>query len=232
MVWSFRRVDTEIDRRNRALIAFTLLTGARDSAIASMKFKHIDLSTGCVHQDAREVRTKFSKTFITYFFPVGDEICIIVADWVKYLREVKLSGNDDPLFPATKVALGAKRQFEAIGLAQKHWSNATPIRTIFRQAFEGAGLSYFNPHSFRNTLVRLGQTICQTPEEFKAWSQNLGHEKVLTTLINYGNVENQRQGEIIRELAAPQRTVSQDVTELAKAVVHELRQSEPKGKAH
>src|SRR5262249_17437910 len=28
---------TEIERRNRALIAFTLLTGARDSAIASMK---------------------------------------------------------------------------------------------------------------------------------------------------------------------------------------------------
>ena len=31
--------DAEIDRRNRALIAFTLLTGARDSAIASMKLK-------------------------------------------------------------------------------------------------------------------------------------------------------------------------------------------------
>ena len=34
---------TEIERRNRALIAFTLLTGARDSAIASMKLKHVDL---------------------------------------------------------------------------------------------------------------------------------------------------------------------------------------------
>ena len=32
--------NTEIERRNRALIAFTLLTGARDSAIASMKLKH------------------------------------------------------------------------------------------------------------------------------------------------------------------------------------------------
>jgi len=42
-------------------------------------------------------------------------------------------------------------------------------------------LPYFNPHSFRNTLVRLGQEICRSPEEFKSWSQNLGHEKVLTT---------------------------------------------------
>ncbi len=66
--------ETEIERRNRALVAFTLLTGARDSAIASMKLKHVDLIAGCVHQDAREVKTKFSKTFTTFFFPVGDEI--------------------------------------------------------------------------------------------------------------------------------------------------------------
>ena len=36
--------NTAIERRNRALIAFTLLTGARDGAIASMKLKHIDLA--------------------------------------------------------------------------------------------------------------------------------------------------------------------------------------------
>lgn len=59
--------------------------------------------------------------------------------------------------------------------------SAARIRTIFRDAFTGAGLPYFNPHSFRNTLVRLGQSVCQTPEVFKAWSQNLGHDKVLTT---------------------------------------------------
>jgi len=37
--------ENGIECRNRALIAFTLLTGARDSAIASMKLKHVDLST-------------------------------------------------------------------------------------------------------------------------------------------------------------------------------------------
>src|SRR5208283_28945 len=104
---------SEIERRNRALVAFTLLTGARDSAIASMKLKHVDLIANSVNQDARDVKTKFSKTFITFFFPVGDEIRRIVAEWVSYLREDKLWGNDDPLFPATRVALGATRQFEA-----------------------------------------------------------------------------------------------------------------------
>ena len=40
---------TEIERRNRALIAITILTGARDSAIASLKLKHVDLAARKVH---------------------------------------------------------------------------------------------------------------------------------------------------------------------------------------
>ena len=215
--------ESAIQRRDRGIIAFTLLTGARDSAIASMKLKHVNLAAGCVEQDAREVQTKFSKTFTTYFFPVGEEIHRIVAEWVTFLREAMLWGNDDPLFPATRIALGPSLQFEAAGLERAHWSSAARIRTIFHDAFARAGLPYFNPHSFRNTLVRLGQSVCQTPEEFKAWSQNLGHDKVLTTFLSYGQVEIPRQGEIIRGLAAPQVAVQADVSELAKALVREMR---------
>jgi integrase/recombinase XerC len=215
--------NTDIERRDRALIAFTLLTGARDSAIASMKLKHVDLIANCVNQDAREVKTKFSKTFNTFFFPVGDEIRGIVAEWVLYLRQNKLWGNDDPLFPSTHIALGAARQFEVSGLERRHWNSASPIRVIFRHAFASAGLPYFNPHSFRNTLVQLGQDVCRSPEQFKAWSQNLGHEKVLTTFISYGEVACQRQGEIIRGLATPQQAVQSDADEIAEAVVKKLR---------
>ncbi|HEY8940601.1 MAG TPA: tyrosine-type recombinase/integrase [Cellvibrio sp.] len=156
-------LDSEIARRNRALLAFTILTGARDSAIASMKLKHVDVVTGSVYQDAREVRTKFSKTFTTYFFPVGDEIKTIVEDWVKFLRDDKLWGNDDPLFPSTLMQCGATRQFEVAGLKKDCWSNASPIRKIFSEAFERVGLQYFNPHSFRHMLVRHGQQVCKTP---------------------------------------------------------------------
>ncbi len=123
--------QTDIEKRNRALIAFTLLTGALDSTIASMKLKHVDLIKNCVNQDAREVNTKFSKTFNTFFFPVDDEIRTIVTEWITYLRKEKLWGNDDPLFPATRVALGSSMRFAADGLDRKHWSNAIPIRTIF-----------------------------------------------------------------------------------------------------
>ena len=217
--------DSAIQRRDRALIAFTLLTGARDNAIASMKLKHVNLTAGCVEQDTREVHTKFSKTFTTFFFPIGEEIRRVVAEWVAYLREELLWENDDPLFPATRIALGKSRQFEAVGLERAHWSSAVRIRTIFHDALTSAGLPYFNPHSFRNTLVRLGQAVCQTPEEFKAWSQNLGHDKVLTTFLSYGQVESPRQGEIIRGLATPQQVMQSDANEIAEAVFKKLRAS-------
>jgi hypothetical protein len=72
-------------------------------------------------------------------------------------------------------------------------------------------------------LVRLGQVVCKTPEEFKAWSQNLGHDKVLTTFLSYGQVESPRQGQIIRGLGAPQVASQPDVSELAKALMREMR---------
>lgn len=215
----------DIERRNRALVAFTLLTGARDSAIASMKLKHIDLVTGCVHQDAREVKTKFSKTFSTFFFPVGDEVAEIVVDWVHYLSEDKLWGGEDPIFPATKVVVGKNHQFEADGLAKVHWQNATPIRKIFRDAFTAANLPYFNPHSIRSTLVHFGEERCKTPEEFKAWSQNLGHEKVLTTFLSYGAVSYHRQSEIMRGLAAPRPTTSHDAEKFADVVLKRMQEA-------
>lgn len=189
---------TEIERRNRALVAFILLTGARDGAVASAKLKHVDMVSGCFYQDAREVKTKFSKTFPTYFLPVGNDVRQVVADWVQTLRTEKLWSGDDPLFPKTLTTISTAQRFEHVALARAHWANATPIRTIFKQAFEATGLPYYNPHSLRNTLVQLAQQRCQTPEQLKAWSQNLGHESVMTTLLSYGTVSQGRQAELIR----------------------------------
>lgn len=215
--------STETEQRNRALIAFTLLTGARDSAIASAKLKHINLEENSFFQDARDVNTKFSKTFTTFFFPIGDEIKQIVVDWIHYLKAEKLYGNDDPLFPMNEIGLSEHQQFTVIGIKPENWSTATPIRSIFRRSFNLAGLPYFNPHSFRNTLVKFAQTRCKSPEEFKAWSQNLGHESVMTTLISYGTVAIDRQNEIISNFSAKKSEIQDHTAELAKAIVREMQ---------
>jgi hypothetical protein len=48
--------STTSERSDRALIAFTILTGARDGAIASFKLKHFDIDEGLIDQDSETSR--------------------------------------------------------------------------------------------------------------------------------------------------------------------------------
>lgn len=48
---------------------------------------------------------------------------------------------------------------------------------------------------------------------------------MLTTFLSYGQVESQRQGEIIRGLDMPQVAGQANVNELAKALMREMRDS-------
>lgn len=189
---------TVLERRDRALVAFTAITGARVMALATFRLGHVNLEAGHVEQDARTVATKFAKSFRTVFMPVCDGALDIVAEWVAELRDLYLCGPDDPLFPATAMGVGECGGFQPQGLARHGWASSGPIRDVFRRAFEGAGLLYFNPHSFRDMLVRHAMTLDLTPEEMKAWSQNLGHSDVLTTFTSYGTVPAHRQAELIR----------------------------------
>lgn len=208
---------TILQRRDRALVTFILLTGARDRAVISAKVKHVDLSAKRFIQDAREVKTKFSKTFSTYFFPVGDDIGEIFTDWMRELVATLGRPEDSPLFPATAIGIGENSAFVADGIGDAHWQHTQPVRKIFQQAFPAAGLPYCNPHGIRKTLAQYGQKVCRTPEQFKAWSQNLGHEDVLTTFTNYGTVAELRQKELISSLGDG-RTGDIDAPELLQSL--------------
>jgi integrase len=213
--------ESDIELRDRAVVAFTLLTGARDGAISSFRLKHLSLEKGSLFQDAREVRTKNRKSFVSYFFPVGPEPLDIVSQYVARLKELGF-GPDDPLFPATRIEHDSHRGFAATGLSRSMWRTAEPIRAIFRKAFALAGLPYANPHSFRSTLVRLGEGLCHTPESWKAWSQNLGHESEATTFVGYGQVPGSRQAQLLRELAVQTERRPEHLEILVKAFLSKL----------
>ena len=218
---------TDIEKRNRALMAFAILSGARDNAIASFDIGHVDQNACSIDHDARTVRTKFSKSSKTIFFPVGDDLRAIVLDWIDYLKTERLYGEDDPLFPSTKIDLDNDGLFAPVGITRSHWKNADAIRRIFAEAFENARLPYFNPHSFRKTLVRMGQKKCRTPEEFKAWSQNLSHEKVMTTFTSYGTVDGHRQSEIMNSFK--DESDSLDEIELSPEIIQKVLNHLQKG---
>lgn len=192
--------ETDVERRDRALLALAIMTGARADALASLRLKHVDLAAHSIQQEGREVRTKFSSTFNTTLVPVDDDICEVFQAWVEHLRHDLLWGPDDPLFPKTRVVCGAARRFEADGLERANWSNSAPIRAIYRKAFAAAGVPYHHPHSLRHSLTRYADQHCVTMEERKAFSQNLGHASILTTATCYGEVSEERRGELIRNL--------------------------------
>lgn len=201
---------SDIELRDRALVACTLLTGARAAALASLKLKHVRADRLGIEQDAREVRTKLGKSYPTFFFPVGEEVLGIFLGYVDHLREVLFWGEGDPLFPRGQLHVSEASKFEWVGLERAHWQTTDPVRAIFRRAFAAAGIPYFSPHSIRRTLVQLGQRCCTTPEQLKAWSQNLGHEEVLTSFTSYGAVPSQRQAELITNLSTEPAEVSDD----------------------
>jgi integrase len=191
---------TDIELRDRALIALTLLTGARDGALRSLRLKHVQMDERCIDQNPREVATKFSKQITTWFFPVGGEAETIVRDWTVHLHRDLSWGPDDPLFPKTLMTVGKSGGFEPAGLDRGFWSTTGPVRRIFHEAFEASGQPYCHPHAIRHTISKLGTQLCSTPEQMKAWSQNLGHDHVLTTLTSYGSVPSERQADLIRAM--------------------------------
>lgn len=222
---------TDLERRDRAVLALLLLTGMRDAALVSVKLKHIAVERNHVFQDPRQVATKFSKPIETFFYPVGDDVAAIIRDWVKELTTEKLFGDNDPLFPKTVNGHDEHRNFMPQGLGRDHWTNATPVRKIFRAAFERVGLPYVHPHTIRNTLTQLAYKLNLTPEQVKAWSQNMGHDKPLTTLNSYGHVSTERQAEIISALGeakpAP-ASVSYDqamAAQIAEMVAEKMKQA-------
>ena len=221
---SMMPAETTLERRDRAILAFALLTGVRDGALISLSLRHVDMAERLVFQDARTVRTKFRKTFTTWFFPVGGDAEAIVGEWIWHLRDKLKFGPDDPLFPPTGIGLDCNGHFAPAGFRREHWKNADPVRRVFKDAFQRAGLPAYHPHSIRKTLVRLGEKVCRTPEEFKAWSQNLGHEDVITTFRSYGTVQQERQAELILGMSREQAAPAQDDAErrLARMVAEEM----------
>jgi hypothetical protein len=48
--------------------------------------------------------------------------------------------------------------------------------------------------------VKLSLSKCKNGHEFKAVSQNFGHENIGTTMITYGSLNNSQVGEVIGEM--------------------------------
>ncbi len=120
----------------------------------------------------------------TTWFPVGVEIEDIFTNWVKELHD-GISNNAAPLFPRAMDPIRHKaRPNEVLPLLDQG-----TVRKIIKCACNAVELPYFNPHALRKTLALMGDDLCKNTKQRKAWSQNLGHEKMATTDQYYGKLE-------------------------------------------
>lgn len=204
--------ETSIDRRNRAIIALLGLTGIRDGALITLKLKHFSETNLRILQNPNEVATKNAKRIDTFLIDIAPELTAELIAWRSHLAEELLYSLNDPLFPKTAMGQDHNDCFVAAGLTREHWASAQSVRNVVKGSFEAAGLPYFHPHTFRHMLVQQAYRHCRTPEQLKAWSQNFGHEDVLTTLRSYGKVDLERQRQILQSIGQPSSDDDRPVT--------------------
>jgi integrase len=219
-------IRSEIDQRDRALIAFTTLTGMRDRAIVTLRLGCYDPGERLVKQlPSMGVATKFSKDIYTTLLAIDDDLMRYFTEWYEYLKSERKFGLSDPLFPSTEIGMVSEthRAYAAKGVSRQFWAGAGPMRVIFRERAKQIGLPYFYPHSFRHFVTNMVERYISTPEQMKALSQNLGHENVATTFRAYGTIERQRVGEIVRNIDFGRPVAEKQVSETAKAVLELLK---------
>ena len=85
-------------------------------------------------------------------------------------------------------------------MATGRWSAKDPRRLTIPPTNSAPVLAFCQVR-LETYLPPAGERICRSPEEFKAWSQNLEHEHVMTTFTSYGEVSGHRQAELIRSLS-------------------------------
>lgn len=200
--------STSCERRDRAMIAFTALTGVRVGALISLKLRHFDLERLLVIQDPNEVNTKFSKRILTFLFPIDDMLKEVLLEWVSYLKTCMLFSDIDPLFPKTERAQGINKRIICGDLSNRHWASGDSVRKVFKDAFVAAGHPPHTPHTFRNMIVAEMYARDLSIVQSKAWSQNLGHESANTTLGSYGELSTDEQGKIVGDSTERKRPVT------------------------
>lgn len=197
-------IKNEIDKRDRAMICLTLITGMRVSALVSLKMKSFDKADKRFDQNPSDgVKTKASKRIITTFFPIRwDKAEQYFMEWYEYL-ETKGFKPDDPIFPATLNLLGSgDNSYSRDSVSKEFWSGTGGARKIFEKRCKNAGLNYFNPHSLRHSIVSILSKKRLTEEEKKAISLNLGHADIGTTFgsYGYGSMSDETAIDIVKKL--------------------------------
>lgn len=183
--------DFEVDMRDRALISLIILTGLRVKSITTLELEDFDIETLRITLDPlKHSIPKRDKALIVRLLVFDKRLLEYFMDWIDYLKNVKKFTSDKPIFPSTQLKfMPGTNSFIAEDVSNKRWESTEAINKILRDRSAKAGMEYFNPHSYRNTIVNLSKSRGLGIEEQSAVSQNLGHNDLYITEVNYGTMK-------------------------------------------
>lgn len=203
-----------IERRDRAAVAFLFLSGMRGGAFTSMPVKavHFDHYPPLVQQwPALGVRTKNSKAKNTYLL-VGEDMEPLHAVVREWHHEVERHVGPDGMWYALMNSRGDT--FAGPGTPGRHRVSNLNLR--LKRLCELAKVPEMSPHKLRHGHAVWALKQCTTMEEYKAVSQNLMHESVLTTDSIYGVLQGADVGAVIARLGAREASTGAPVATLAE----------------
>ena len=174
-------IENIVDRRNRALIAYMLLTGARIKAVATLTIDLIDMDKLLVKQDPLDgTHTKMDKLIYTRFMILDPKYLDYLTEWIVYVKS-KISDKKAFLFPkVSNYTSGAKITNEIV--------DSKKYNIIIKKMCDKAQIRDYHPHSFRHYMINKGFQMAHTGKELKALSQNVGHWEIETILEQYANM--------------------------------------------
>lgn len=182
-------IDDCYARRDRALIAFTFMSGARIDSIISLSIDGFNPETLTIDMNPLNgVRTKFSKYIPGQLFEFDEDLLKYVLDWYSYLLKMGFTAKD-PLFPKTKMIVPEDQYSfsKSDQLSKEYWESTAGARKIFSARAKDAKLKVYAPHTYRHGCFRHALRSVTSGDQLKALSQTFGHESVKTTLQHYGN---------------------------------------------
>lgn len=216
---------TPKDRRDRALFATAFVSGLREQALVTLSRRHIDTYERTVTQQADVMRAKNGKSYVAEWFPRTEAFQAVLLAWLEEVDALGMQGND-ALFPGNADLMRLGHISNLTRAALQPMKTASAVDAAFKVAWRHANISY-TPHSARHTLAKLGEEICTTPKERKAWSMNLGHATESITVQHYGKMTRQEQADVFETFDQNRDWTKGELKQIADYHVQALTKGTP-----
>ena len=183
--------DTEVALRDKALISLISMTGLRVKAVTTLKLGDFDINMLRITLDPLHgAKTKASKAYRVGLIVFDKKLLDHVLSWIDYLKSVKNFTTNDPIFPMTDLKrLPGSFSYIATDIKAKAWKSPGAISKIFKDRSKEAGLEYYNPHSYRDTLYQLCKSLGLSVKQLSVISKNLGQNNLFIAEESYSGME-------------------------------------------